>query len=155
MLNGNGTAYATGAALCKRFFVGFAGCALGARLRPATTCSCPTRSARTTTSRPAPRRSRTTATSRTGSRIVSGLRIPYDGGSGIPDGGWAHDFHIQALGPLISGVRNHADDDYGVNGVTADQVVADAIGAGTTFASLQYQVQAAWYLTVARRTAAT
>jgi hypothetical protein len=35
-----------------------------------------------------------------------------------------------------------------VNGPTADQVVADAIGGGTTFRSLQYQVQAAWYLTV-------
>jgi len=80
--------------------------------------------------------------------IISGLRVPYDTGSGIPAGGWAWDFHIQALGPLISGMRNQDSGDYSVRGVTADQVVANAIGKGTTFPSLQFQVQAAWYLTV-------
>src|SRR5262249_17977985 len=63
-------------------------------------------------------------------------------------GGWAQDFHTQALGPLICGVRNQSTDDYDVNGITSDQVVAAALGDDTTFRSLQYQVQASWYLTV-------
>jgi hypothetical protein len=78
--------------------------------------------------------------------VVSGLLIPY-GTSPIPPGGWASDFHIQALGPLISGMSNNAVDDYGVNGETADQKVARAYGSETTFASLAYQTQASWYLT--------
>lgn len=78
--------------------------------------------------------------------VISGLLLPY-GTNPIPAGGWASDFHIQALGPLISGVRNNSTDDYGVNGPTADQIVADAIAGDTTFRSLAYQVQASWYLT--------
>ena len=35
-----------------------------------------------------------------------------------------------------------------MNGETSDQVVAKVIGQDTVFASLQYQVQASWYLTV-------
>lgn len=78
--------------------------------------------------------------------IISGLRIPY-GTDPIPAGGWAKDFHLQALGPLLSGVRNQGEDDHKCNGPTADQVIADAIAGDTKFHSLQYQVQAAWYLT--------
>ena len=59
--------------------------------------------------------------------IVSGLRMPY-GTDPIPAGGWASGFHIQALGPLISGVRNSSVDDNGVNGPSADQIVAAQIG---------------------------
>lgn len=148
MLNPNGDAYANGAALPKRFFVGFAGCALGADFDPVHNLFVPD------TVGPGYDLKTGTATLanhgnvRDRVSIVSGLRIPYDTGSGIPAGGWAQDFHTQALGPLICGVRNAASDDYDVQGVTADQVVADAIGKGTTFPSLQYQVQASWYLTV-------
>lgn len=79
--------------------------------------------------------------------IVSGLRVPYNTGSGIPAGGWDVQFHTSALGPLLTGVRNKGPDDFpGGNGPTADQIVADAIGSDTFFKSLAYQVQAAWYL---------
>jgi hypothetical protein len=79
--------------------------------------------------------------------VVSGLRVPY-GTNPIPPGGWANGFHIQALGPLISGVRNNSESDNGVRGPTADQVVAAAIGGDSVFRSLAYQTQASWYLTV-------
>ena len=79
--------------------------------------------------------------------IVSGLRIPYNTGMGIPAAGWDVGFHTEALGPLITGVRNKGPEDYpGGNGPSADQIVADAIGQTTAFKSLAYQVQAAWYL---------
>jgi hypothetical protein len=77
--------------------------------------------------------------------VVSGLAIPtaYDNGGVVPPGGRADDFHINSLGPLLSGMRSA---DHKVHGPTSDQVVADAIGMGTTFKSLVYRVQAAWYL---------
>ncbi len=79
--------------------------------------------------------------------IVSGLRIPYNTGMGIPAAGWDVGFHTSALGPLLTGVRNKGPNDFpGGNGPTADQIVADAIGQSTAFKSLTYQVQAAWYL---------
>ena len=79
--------------------------------------------------------------------IVSGLRVPYNTGMGIPAGGWDVQFHTSALGPLLTGVRNKGPDDFpGGNGPTADQIVAEAIGQSTNFKSLTYQVQAAWYL---------
>lgn len=79
--------------------------------------------------------------------IVSGLRIPYNTGMGIPAAGWDVGFHTSALGPLITGVRNKGPDDFpGGNGPSSDQIVAEAIGQTTAFKSLTYQVQAAWYL---------
>jgi hypothetical protein len=77
--------------------------------------------------------------------VVSGLKIPtaYDNGGTIPDGGRADDFHINSLSPLLSGTKTA---DHKVHGPTSDQLVADAIGAGTTFKSLVYRVQASWYL---------
>lgn len=148
MLDGNGTAYASGVPITPRFLVCFAGCSLGADGD-----SVPNRFVPDAVGPGYDLKTGTLPLAGHGNvkdhvTIVSGLRIPYDTGSGIPDGGWAWSFHTQALGPLICGVRNQHADDYNVNGVTADQVVADAIGGGTTFASLQYQVQASWYLTV-------
>ena len=77
--------------------------------------------------------------------VVSGLRIPtaYDNGGSIPPGGRANDFHINSLSPLLSGTSTG---DHRVHGPTSDQIVADAIGADTTFKSLVYRVQASWYL---------
>ena len=147
MLNSNGTAYANGTAVCKRFFVGFGGHALGADGDSLHNEIVPT------TVGPGYELRRATATLANHGNvadeisIISGLLIPYDTGGGIPAGGWAQDFHIQSLGPLFSGMRNNASDDYGVNGPSADQIVAEAIGTDTLFQSLQYQVQASWYLT--------
>lgn len=75
--------------------------------------------------------------------VVSGLRIPTANGGAIPAGGRSDDFHINSLSPLLSGVRSGAAT---VNGPSSDQIVASAIAGTTTFKSLQYRVQAAWYL---------
>ncbi|MCA9708852.1 MAG: DUF1552 domain-containing protein [Myxococcales bacterium] len=146
MLDRHGTALAGGGALPHRFLVSFDGGALGADNDPMHNAYAP--------DTVGPGYDLKTAIMPLGDygnvrdevSVVSGLRIPYGTGP-IPAGGWAQDFHIQALGPLISGMRNNATDDYGVNGPTADQIVADAIGGETTFRSLAYQVQASWYLT--------
>jgi hypothetical protein len=149
MLNTNGTAYATTLApIVPRFLVCFAGAALGADgdevhnlfVPDAVGAGYDLKRGTATLANHGNVRDHVT--------IVSGLRIPYGTAGGIPDGGWAQDFHTQALGPLISGVRNQAADDYDVNGETSDQVVARVLGQGSVFPSLQYQVQASWYLTV-------
>lgn len=75
--------------------------------------------------------------------VVSGLKIPTANGGSVPAGGRSDDFHINSLSPLLSGVRSGT---LRVNGVTSDQIVANAIGGTTTFKSLVYRVQAAWYL---------
>ncbi len=77
--------------------------------------------------------------------VVSGLEIPTANGGSIPAGGRSDSFHIASLSPLLSGVRSGSKP---VNGPTSDQIVADAIGGGTTFKSLVYRVQASWYLNV-------
>ena len=146
MLDRHGVALASGGDIPCRFLVSFDGGALGADNDPVHNIYAP--------DAVGPGYDLKTATMPLGDyggiasevSIVSGLRIPY-GNNPIPPGGWAQDFHIQALGPLISGVRNSSADDYGVNGPSADQVVADAIGGDTVFRSLAYQVQASWYLT--------
>jgi hypothetical protein len=146
MLDNSGEAHAGGDPVPRRFMLSFDGGALGADGDPVHNMYAP--------DGVGPDYDLKTATMPLGDydgiksevSIVSGLVVPYGTGP-IPPGGWAQDFHIQALGPLISGVRNNATDDYGVNGPTADQIVADEIGGGTTFRVLAYQTQAAWYLT--------
>lgn len=148
MLNGNGDAYANGVALPKRFGVCFGGHALGGDFDPLPNELVPDlvgpgydlkRAARTLANNG-------DVTDRVS--IVSGLRIPYDNGGGIPAGGWGKNFHTQGLCPLFSGTRNAGPDDYRVMGPSADQVVADAFAGQTTIRSLVYQVQAAWYLSI-------
>ncbi len=145
MLDNNGTALAGGNGLPGRFLVSFDGGALGADNDPEHNRYAPDAQGRDYDLKTALAPLGDYGGIQSEVSVVSGLRIPY--GNPIPAGGWASDFHIQALGPLISGMRNSAADDYGVNGPTADQIVADAIGGETTFRSLTYQVQASWYLT--------
>jgi hypothetical protein len=78
--------------------------------------------------------------------VVSGLAIPSANGGGIPAGGRSDDFHINSLSPLLSGVKSGGG--LTVNGPTSDQVAAEALAGTTTFRSLVYRVQAAWYLNV-------
>ena len=78
--------------------------------------------------------------------IVSGLKIPWDTGSGVPPGGKSPGFHYNAIGPQTSGVRGPADRGEPARGPTADQIVADAIGEDTPHRSLSYRVQAAIYI---------
>jgi hypothetical protein len=146
MLDDNGIAYAGGDPIPRRFLVSFDGGAIGADGDSVHNLYAP--------DAVGPGYDLKRATMPLGDyggiqsevSVVSGLMVPY-GTNPIPAGGWAADFHIQALGPLISGVRNSSVDDYGVNGETADQIVASVIGGDTTFRSLAYQTQAAWYLT--------
>ncbi len=75
--------------------------------------------------------------------VVSGMRIPYDTGSGIPTAGRRVQFHESSLCPLLSGMRGGDDDD--ARGPTSDQIVGDAIGADTAHRVLPVCVQAATY----------
>ena len=77
--------------------------------------------------------------------IVSGLDIPVANGGAVPAGGRQDDFHINNMGPLITGVRSVAHDK---GGPSSDQIVAAQIAGQTIHQSLVYQVQAAWYLSV-------
>ncbi len=146
MLDAHGEALAGGGPLPGRFMMSFDGGALGADGDPVVNLYAP--------DTVGPNYDLKTAIMPLGDyggiqsevSVISGLLLPY-GTNPIPPGGWASEFHIQALGPLISGMRNSSTDDNGVNGPTADQIVADAIGQDTTFRSLAYQVQASWYLT--------
>ena len=129
MLDNNGEAHAGGEPIPRRYMLSFDGGALGADNDPVHNMYAPDGVGQDYDLK--------TATMPLGDydgiksevSIVSGLLVPYGTGP-IPAGGWAQDFHIQALGPLISGVRNNATDDYGCNGPTADQIVADEIGGG-------------------------
>lgn len=77
--------------------------------------------------------------------VVSGLRLPQDG-----PGGWTGRWHSSSVGPLICGVSatggsapgnplGHGDPV--AQGVTSDQVVADAIAGSTRFRSLELRAQ--------------
>jgi hypothetical protein len=151
MLNAHGTALAGGAPLVPRYLVCFAGCSLGADGDSVHNLFVPDLTGPGYDLKTATATLANHGNVRDEVTIVSGLRIPYappGDTNDIPLGGWAWSFHTQALGPLICGVRNQHADDYDINGVTSDQVVADAIGQQTIFRSLQYQVQASWYLSV-------
>src|SRR5262249_29383820 len=76
----------------------------------------------------------------------SGLKIPWDTGSGIPLGGKSPEFHYNTMGPQLSGMRNGPGRREEPNGPTADQIVADAIAGDTPQHSLSYRVQAASYI---------
>jgi hypothetical protein len=77
--------------------------------------------------------------------IVSGLRVPTANGGATPPGGRPDDFHINNMGPILTGVRSADGDKLGPS---SDQVMAGAIGGKTVFKSVSYQVQAGWYLSV-------
>ncbi len=78
--------------------------------------------------------------------IVSGLKIPWDTGSGIPVGGKSREFHYNSIGPQISGMRAGPGRTESPNGPSVDQIVADQIAGNTPFHSLSYRVQAASYV---------
>lgn len=78
--------------------------------------------------------------------IVSGMKIPWNTGSGVPAGGKSPEFHYNTLGPQLSGMRGDEDRGEVPNGATADQIVANAIGGDTLFPFLSLRVQAASYV---------
>ncbi len=80
--------------------------------------------------------------------VVSGLKIPtaYDNGGTIPAGGRSDDFHVNSLSPLLSGVRSPSSTR--AAGPTSDQLLVPVIAGNTAFQSVQFRVQADWYLSV-------
>jgi hypothetical protein len=81
--------------------------------------------------------------------VVSGMRIPTaaENAGSPPAGGRTDDFHVSSASPLLSGTRSTSSNAT-VNGPTSDQVMAAQIAGTTTFKSLVYRAQAAWYLSV-------
>jgi hypothetical protein len=80
--------------------------------------------------------------------VITGLRIPWaamNGGT-VPAGGRPDNHHETMVSPLLSGVRTPNGESTTCFGPTSDQIVADALGGGTLFPSLQYCVQASSYL---------
>ncbi len=77
--------------------------------------------------------------------VISGMKIPWDEGSGIPKAGRARRFHNSSLGPLFSGMRTGPGGNPAPKAPTSDQIVADAIGGDTLHQSIQTRVQAALY----------
>lgn len=78
--------------------------------------------------------------------VVSHLTLPiYQGTQTPPPGGAYNKQHGGTMAPILAGV--HALDHMAVSagGHTVDQLVADAIGAGTRLPSVQARVQAAGY----------
>jgi hypothetical protein len=82
--------------------------------------------------------------------IVSGLAIPTaapaQGAPEIPPGGKPPNHHGYMMPPLFTGVRATPSLLDSVSAPSSDQIVADAIGAGTSFRSLAYLVEAASYV---------
>lgn len=76
--------------------------------------------------------------------IVSGMRIPWDTGNGVPAAGRRVQFHESTMCPLITGVRG-LDSGDAVVAQSSDQYVADMIGGDTLHRLLPVCVQAASY----------
>ena len=83
---------------------------------------------------------------RTLATMVSGLSVPtYTENQTPPPGGKIIGQHGNIMAPMLSGVHSTNAMPVQANGHTVDQVVADAIGAGTRLKSVQARVQAAGY----------
>ncbi len=80
--------------------------------------------------------------------VISGLKIPtaYDNGGSVPAGGRIDDFHVNSLSPLLAGVRSPSGTR--ADGPTSDQLMVPVLAGSTPFQSVQYRVQADWYLSV-------
>jgi len=143
MLNEHGDALAFGGAVPRRFFVGFHGQAMGGDGDPLRNMYAPDAFGPGYDLKKATMPLAAYDNIKDEISIISNLRIPYNNSG---PGSWNTEFHLGALPPLLCGVSNPDDSSY-CRGVTADQVVGDAIGVGTVFPSLQYQVQVSWYLT--------
>ncbi len=153
MLNSNGTAFAAGGAVPKRYAVFFGGHSLGfgyndpskpEYLRPNSPNDMFTPNA---PGRYDPRQ-KLAISSLAGVEdlvsVVSGLKIPYPapGSTSIPAAGTSRVFHPDSYKPLITGNRARTY----INSPSSDQLVADQIAGGAPFRSLQYRIQALGYL---------
>jgi hypothetical protein len=76
--------------------------------------------------------------------IVSGMKVPWDEGNGVPTAGRRMQFHESVMCPLLTGTRGLPDSDK-VIAQTSDQYVADVIGQSVPHRLLPVCVQAASY----------
>ena len=76
--------------------------------------------------------------------VISGLRIPWDTGSGVPQGGRIREFHASTVGPTLSGVRSTGRS-YDARGESSDQVAKRVLAEDTRFSSLEYRAQVKGY----------
>jgi hypothetical protein len=159
MLDGNGEALAGGAALPKRYLLCFGGYSLGADGDPMVDIVPPATGPGYALGRCllplGGHHDAAGAAVKERISVVSGLTIPSQQAKNsslpIPPGGRTAIFHFHA-NPLFTGMRSlpWVDTDITngvVTGKSSDQMVADAIGAGTVFPSLAYRVQALYYNT--------
>jgi len=158
MLNDHGTAYADGGAIPKRYLVCFTGANIGASADPLITELVPdtvgagydVKAALAPFAAPGelaghyPTRERYDIAKDVA--VVSGLRIPWDTGGGVPAGGRPNHFHGHQLAPMFTGMRSLEDENVQLpTAPSSDQIVADAIAGDTIFRSLSYLVQASAY----------
>lgn len=152
MLDGNGEARADGGALPLRYLVCFGGYSLTTDGDPLTSSYIP---AATGPGYPLGTGLLPLAAHGVENEVtvVSGLSIPsqaaQDENEPIPPGGRTVHFHAH-VNPVVSGMRSApwtAVDTHipTVTGRSSDQIVADAIGGQTAFASLAYRAQALLY----------
>ena len=78
--------------------------------------------------------------------LVSGLKIPWDTGGGIPPGGRSVFYHYNTIGPQVAGTATGTERGGRPRGPTCDQLVADAIAGETPHRLLTYRVQPASYV---------
>ncbi len=72
--------------------------------------------------------------------VITGLKLPWDTGAGVPAGGRPVQYHGATAVPQLCGVRLTTRDG-GAEGPTSDQIAADAIGGDTPHRLLAYRVQ--------------
>jgi hypothetical protein len=77
--------------------------------------------------------------------IVTGLKVPWDTGSGVPAGGRSIYYHFNTIGPQLCGKRGPSIRNGAPTGITADQIVANANAGSTPFKCLALRVQAEDY----------
>ena len=72
--------------------------------------------------------------------VVTGLKIPWQTGSSVPDGGRTAPFHGNTIISQVAGCKS-LDRGRAPSSPTCDQLVASAIGGDTRFPVLSYRVQ--------------
>lgn len=161
MLNGNGTAYAQGMPIPRRYVLLFAGQSIGGDGWPKNRSRvngtnrtedghfiAPAQTGRGYTPT-TPLQDLATANLLGDFSLVSNLRIPFDAnnpdGAAVPPAGAFRDFHGGGSSPLLSATRS-TDASYRSNGITSDQVIAQLHTGRTQFESLVYRAQPSWYL---------
>jgi hypothetical protein len=157
MLNGNGTAFAGGSSLPKRYAILFAGQSIGGDNWAKNASRIAGQNVTEDGHFIAPLEEGPGYTLTTpllplagledDFSVVSNMRIPYDGTADpsnidmIPPGGAFRGFHGGVKSPLLSGVRSTSSS-YSANGITSDQVIANMHGGE----SMVFRAQPSFYL---------